>query len=74
MLLLHLLSDPIKTWQKHLAQILLLTEEVRFELIYVSFVLMTSSTLCWLLDKYNPIFQLSFKNFAFLTQIMKAMP
>ena len=67
MLLLHLLSDPIQTWYKHLSQILLLTEEVGFELIYGSLVLMTS------LDKYSLIFQLSLKNFAFLTQIMKTM-
>ena len=42
MLLLHLLSDPIQTWQKHLALILLLTEKVGFELIDVSLILITS--------------------------------
>ena len=32
-LLLHLLSDLIQTWQKNLAQMLLLTENVGFQLI-----------------------------------------
>ena len=36
MLLLHLLSDPIQTWQKHLAQTLLLTKEDGFELVCFS--------------------------------------
>ena len=36
----HLLSNPTQTWHKHLAQILLLTEEVGFELVNVSLVLM----------------------------------
>ena len=48
MLLLHLSSDPIQTWHKHLALILFLTEKAGFELIDVSLVLMTLSTLCYL--------------------------
>ena len=43
MLLLYLLSDPIQARQRHLAEILLLTEKVKFALIEVSLVLMTSS-------------------------------
>ena len=71
MLLLHLLSNPIQTWQKHLTQILLWTKTIGLKIIDESLVLMTSQHNTSFLTNTVPFFKVSFKKFAFLKQIMK---
>ena len=73
MLILHLLPDPIQTWQKDLAQILLLTQKVGLEFIDVSLVLMTSSTQCQCVFFLQIQFHFTaiFQKFAFMTMVIK---
>ena len=74
MLLLHLLSDPIQTWEKHLSLILLLTEKVGFELIDVSLVPDdVINIMRAFLTNTVPFFNYFSKILLFLTQIMKNM-
>ena len=72
MLPLHLLSNPIQTWQKHITVVLLWTNKIGFKIIDVCFPC-SDDVINLMIDFLTNMvpFLSSFKTFAFLAHFMK---